>query len=308
MELIRGTSNLRDRHRGCAVTIGTYDGIHVGHQALIATLAQRAAARGLAAMMVTFEPMPREYLLASNPPARLTSLRERWRCLAGMAAGRARLDYLCVLRFDEALRSLSADGFMQLLAHRLNAAEVVVGHDFRFGKDGAATAESLRAAGRFPVEIVAPIMVDGERVSSSGVREALAAGDLGRAERWLGRAYSMRGRVIAGEKLGRRLGYATANMPLERRRAALGGIFAVRVHGAGLAGRPGIASLGTRPTVHGSVPLLEAHLFDFSGDLYGRELEVQFVEKLRDEVHFASLDALVEQMHRDARDARRVLG
>jgi len=311
MELIRGTSNLRNRHRGCVVTIGSFDGIHLGHQALIRHVAEAGARLRRRTMMVTFEPLPREYLAPSNPPARLTTLRERWRLLATLAQrAETRLDHLCVLRFDEPLRMLSGAQFTELLARELRAATVVVGHDFRFGRNGAATAEWLRATGErsgFPVEIVAPIMVGGERVSSSGVREALAADDFARAGAWLGRPYSMRGRVIAGERLGRRLGYATANMRVGRRRAPLGGIFAVRVHGAGFAGRAGVASLGTRPTVNGTVPLLEAHVFDFSGDLYGRELEVEFVAKLRDEVRFGSLEALVEQMHRDAQDARRVL-
>lgn len=310
MELIRGTSNLRDRHRGCVVTIGTYDGIHLGHQALLERLVAHGTRLARPAMMVTFEPMPREYLAPSNPPARLTSLRERCRWLARRANRQARLDQLLVLRFGERLRQLSGEQFVQWLARDLDPAAVVVGYDFRFGRDGQGTAESLYAAGKrhgFEVEILDPVALGPDRLSSSGVRAALAAGDLAKAHAWLGRAYSMIGRVIVGERLGRRLGFATANMRIERRRAALGGIFAVRVRGGGLDGRPGVASLGTRPTVGGVVPLLEAHVFDFDGDLYGRELEVEFVAKLRDEARFESLEALVEQMHRDAQHARRML-
>jgi riboflavin kinase / FMN adenylyltransferase len=310
MELIRGTSNLRDSHRGCVVTIGTFDGIHVGHQALIRRVAQRAAEVGRAAMLLTFEPTPREYLAPDAAPARLTTLRERCRILARLASAGARLDALCVLRFDEKLRQLSGGEFAHLLARDLSASEVVVGHDFRFGHGAAGSADALREAGPglgFQVEVMAPIVIDGERVSSSGVRAALASGDFARACGWLGRRYSMLGRVVAGERLGRRLGFPTANIRPGRRRLALGGIFAVRVHAGDLEAHPGVASLGTRPTVNGVEPLLEAHVFDFDGDLYGRELEVEFVAKLRDEQHFESLDALVEQMHRDAENARRAL-
>jgi riboflavin kinase / FMN adenylyltransferase len=205
---------------------------------------------------------------------------------------------------------LTAQEFVELLDRELRARVVVVGHDFRFGRNGEATAEVLASAGArlgFEVDVVPPLLVDGVRVSSSGIREALERGHLGQAERWLGRPYSMIGRVIAGQRLGRTLGFATANLRLERRRSALAGIFAVRVHRIAREPLPGVASLGTRPTVHGTVPLLEAHVFDFGGDLYGREIEVEFVAKLRDEEHFASLDALVEQMHRDADAARRLL-
>ncbi|MGQ0836096.1 MAG: bifunctional riboflavin kinase/FAD synthetase [Gammaproteobacteria bacterium] len=307
MELIRGTSNLRDRHRGCVVTIGSYDGIHLGHQAVLERLVVHGTRLARPALMVTFEPMPREYLAPSNPPARLTSLRERCRWLTRMAHRQARLDHVLVLRFGERLRQLSGEQFVQWLARDLDPAGVVVGYDFRFGRDGQGTAESLYAAGKrhgFEVEILDPVMLGPDRLSSSGVRDALAAGDFAKARAWLGRAYSMFGRVIEGERLGRRLGFPTANMRIGRRRAAVGGIFAVRVHGAGLEARPGVGSLGTRPTVGGTVPLLEAHVFDFDGDLYGCELEVEFVAKLREEVRFESLEALVEQMHRDAQQAR----
>jgi riboflavin kinase/FMN adenylyltransferase len=310
MELIRGTSNLRDSHRGCVVTIGTFDGIHVGHQALIRRAGERGAQLGRGAMLLTFEPTPREYLAPDAPPARLTTLRERCRVLARLASAGARLDAMCILRFDERLRALSGSEFASLLARDVRASQVVVGHDFRFGHGAAGSAEALREAGPalgFQVEVMDPILLGGERVSSSGVRAALAAADFARARAWLGRPYSMFGRVLAGERLGRRLGFPTANIRPGRKRAALGGIFAVRVHGAGLEGRPGVASLGTRPTVNGVEPLLETHVFDFDGDLYGRELEVEFVAKLRDEQRFASLDALVAQMHRDAENARRAL-
>jgi len=305
MRLIRGLRNLRERHRGSAVTVGTFDGIHLGHQALIERVVEHGRRLSRPTMMLTFEPMPREHLAPADPPPRLTSCRERLRILA-----RTSLDYVWLLRFCESVRSLPSEAFARLLFADLRAPVVVVGHDFRFGRNGEATASMLREAGAAfgaRVDIVPPITIDGVRVSSSRIREALARGELRQAERWLGRPYRMSGRVVEGQRLGRRLGFATANLRLERRRPALEGIFAVRVSGAGLTGWPGVASLGTRPTVNGTVPVLEAHLFDYDGDLYGREIEVEFIEKLRDEERFESLDALVEQMHRDAAAARAIL-
>ena len=305
MELIRGPVDLPQRFSGCALTIGTYDGLHLGHQALLAHLRTHAGRLALPAAMLTFEPMPREFLSPQDPPARLTTFRERWRILS-----EAGLDYLWLLRFGEALRNLSAEDFVQLLVRRLRPRVVVVGHDFRFARRGEATAALLAAAGErlgFAVDVVPPVSLGGERVSSSGVRAALAGSDFARAERWLGRPYSMRGRVIGGRRLGRDLGFPTANLALGRRRAPVAGIFAVQVRGVASAALPGVASLGTRPTIGGGEALLEAHLFDFDGDLYGREIEVEFAAKLRDEQHFASLEALTAQMQRDAADARRIL-
>ena len=305
MELIRGPAELPRRHSHSVVTIGTYDGLHLGHQALLTRLRSHAERLAQPAVMLTFEPMPREFLSPADPPARLTTLRERWRILSG-----AGLDYLWLLRFDEALRNLCAEDFVQLLVGRLRPSVVVVGHDFRFARKGEATAAVLAAAGErlgFSLEVVPPVLLGGERVSSSGVRAALARGDFERAARWLGRPYSMRGRVIAGQRLGRDLGFPTANVALGRRRAPVAGIFAVQVRGAADRPLPGVASLGTRPTVGGGEALLEAHVFDYSDDLYGREIEVQFAAKLRDEQRFATLAALTAQMRRDAADARRIL-
>jgi riboflavin kinase/FMN adenylyltransferase len=305
MQLIRDVEGLRGRNPGCTVTIGTYDGIHLGHQALLGRVREHAARLEAAAVLLTFEPTPREYLASADPPARLTSLRERWRILTPL-----QLDYLWLLRFGEALRNLSAEGFAQLLVRELAPRVVVVGHDFRFAKHGEATAPILAEAGRrlgFEVEVLPAVTLEGERISSSGVRAALAAGDFERARRWLGRPWSMRGRVQPGKRLGARLGFPTANVPLERRRAPVAGIFAVRVHGVDDAARAGVASLGTRPTIGGTEALLEAHVFDFDGDLYGREIEVEFVARLRDEERFATLEALTVQMERDASAARRIL-
>jgi riboflavin kinase/FMN adenylyltransferase len=306
MELIRGPLNLRERHRGCVVTIGTFDGIHLGHQALVDRLCEHALRLSRRAMVLTFEPMPREYLMPERPPARLTSWRERWHILGGCG-----IDYMCVLRFDEHLRNLSAQDFASLLATRLHSHLIVVGHDFRFGRKGEATASALATAGQglgFEVDVVPPVLLGGVRVSSSGVREALSRGDFELARAWLGRPYSMTGRVVRGNQLGRKLGFPTANLRTGRRRVPVPGIFAVLVHGVSASPLRGVASLGTRPTVEGGGEmLLEAHVFDFAGDLYGREIKVEFVSKLRDEEHFTDLDALVVQMNKDAAKARLIL-
>jgi riboflavin kinase/FMN adenylyltransferase len=303
---------------GCVMTIGGYDGLHLGHQALIARTRAIAAEKSLPAALLSFEPLPREFLAPENPPARLTNFRERWRLLASMG-----VDEFCVLRFDQRLRSFSGTEFMALLRD-LGASHIVVGHDFRFGRGGEGSAQWCQAEAAsfgFGVEVVSEISMAGVRVGSRLVREALASGDLGRARELLGRGYSMRGRVQRGAQLGRTLGFPTANLAVKRRRVPLTGIFAVRVNAAGapaanrsgapagapLVNWPGVASLGTRPQVGGGAPLLEAHLFDFDGNLYGRELEVEFVAKLRDEATFASLELMTEQMHRDAQAARRAL-
>jgi riboflavin kinase / FMN adenylyltransferase len=306
MELIRGLGSLGERQRGSVVTIGTYDGIHLGHQALLARLKEHGQRLSRPTMVLTFEPMPREYLASDDPPPRLTSLRERWRVLEPMG-----LDSVWLLRFGAALRNLTGQEFAGLLARELRTSLVVVGHDFRFGRHGEATVPMLQRAGAelgFAVDIVPPVTLDGERVSSSGVRDALARGELALAQRWLGRPYAMVGRVVRGNRLGRTLGFPTANLRIERRRAPLKGIFAVRVRGVEVMPRPGVASLGLRPTVAGKEMLLEVHVFDFAGDLYGREIAVEFVAKLREEAHFPTLEALVEQMHRDAAAARQALG
>jgi len=311
MEFVRGVQGLTAKHRGAAITVGSFDGIHLGHGALIARACALAAQAGKPAMMLTFEPLPREYLAAQatpaqDSPARLTDLRERWRVLE-----RSDLAYLCVLRFDEKLRQLSGEQFVQLLVERFAATAVVVGQDFRFGRGGAGSVALLQAAadaGRFALELVPSVCVDDTRVSSSGVRTALAAADFHAARDLLGRAYSMRGRVVTGEKLGRRLGFPTANIRMRRRKLPFTGVYAVRVRGVdGTLARDAVASLGFRPTIGGVEPLLEVHVFDFSGWLYNRELEVEFVAKIRDEEKFDSLDTLVQHMRQDAVVARKLL-
>ena len=307
MELVRGIHNMRPRHRGCAATIGNFDGVHLGHRHMIATLRERATALGVPAVVVTFEPTPREHFEGAAAPSRLSRLREKLAALEACGVER-----VVVLRFDERMRGLGATEFVdRLLVEGLGVRHLVVGHDFHFARRREGTVATLRAAGAvhgFTVEEVRQFLVAGERVSSSLVREALNRGDLARATRLLGRPYRMAGRVRLGRKLGRQLGFPTANLALQRKVVPLWGIFAVRASGAGLVDHPAVASLGTRPTVNGTDPLLEVHLFDWDGSLYGRYLDVDFIERLRDEQKFESLDALVAQMHRDAAAARRVLG
>jgi riboflavin kinase/FMN adenylyltransferase len=307
MELIRGIHNLRERHRGCVATIGNYDGVHRGHQHMIAAVRAKATELGVPAVVITFEPTPREFFEGPAAPSRLTRLREKLEALALYG-----VDRVVVLRFGRRMQGMGADEFVdRLLVRGLGVRHMVVGHDFHFARRREGTIETLRAAGAvrgFTVEEVGQFLLDGERVSSSLVREALNQGNLNRATHLLGRPYRMVGRVRLGKKLGRTLGYPTANLALQRKVVPLWGIFAVRVSGAGLVDHPAVSSLGTRPTVNGTDPLLEVHLFDFDGSLYGQYLDVDFVARLRDEQKFESLDALVAQMHRDAAAARALLG
>jgi riboflavin kinase/FMN adenylyltransferase len=309
MQLIRRLAPLGAAHPGFVATIGGYDGLHLGHQELIRRTVAQAAERSLQALMLTFEPLPREFFARQSPPARLTNLRERVRLLS-----RTGLDVLCAMHFTRRLREVVAEDFATMLGQG-GVKRLVIGHDFRAARDAAATADWLAAEGPrfgFDVEIVEPVLVGSHRVGSRLVREALSAGRLDEAAGMLGRRYAMTGRVQRGAQLGRQLGYPTANLRLARRKSPVEGIFAIRVRGIrddaeGLRGLPGVASLGTRPTVNGVEPLLEAHVFDFNGDLYGREIEVEFVAKLRDELRFDSVDEMVAQIHRDASDARAVL-
>lgn len=306
MKLIRGLHNLRAEHRGGIATIGNFDGVHRGHQAVIAHMANHARSKDLPTTLISFEPTAAEFFSGSQAPPRLTRFKEKYRALANTP-----IDQFLCLRFEARLAALEPDEFVDsVLVQSLQIDHVVVGDDFRFGKNRKGDFETLSRAGEhhgFLVSQTETFDLGGERVSSSAVRCALASGNLQRARMLLGRPYSMSGRVIRGQCLGRKLGYPTANIKLGQLNSPLSGIFAVRVWGAGKISLNGVASLGTRPTVEGDHVLLEAHLFDFTGDLYGRELEVQFMAKLRDEARFPSLEALVEQMKKDEDAARNVL-
>jgi riboflavin kinase/FMN adenylyltransferase len=306
VELIRGLYNLRAGQRGCVLTIGAFDGIHLGHQEMIRVLRERAAQHGLPAALLSFEPTPREFFAKGTPPARLTRFREKFEALQRYGVDR----FIC-LRFDERMRRLSREEFVsEVLVKALGVRHIVVGHDFRFGRDNQGDIGCLRtlgAAAGFEVTEVPPFEIEGERVSSSSIRAALSIGDMARAARLLGRPYRMTGKVIHGEKLGRKLGFPTANLRLHRRATPVAGIFAIRVTGGGLKDAPGVANLGTRPVVNGKELLLEAHVFDFQGDLYRQLLHVDFIAYLREERWFADMDSLIEQMNQDAAQARRLL-
>jgi riboflavin kinase / FMN adenylyltransferase len=306
MELVRGLHNVDRVARGCVLTIGAFDGIHRGHQEMIRLVRAAAAIQRLPATLLSFEPTPREFFAKGAPPARLTRFREKYQALRRYGVER----FVC-LRFDAALRSMSPDEFIGgVLVSALGARHIVVGHDFKFARNLAGNVETLRAAGPqagFTVSEVPPFEIDGERVSSSLIRAALESGDVARAAKLLGRPYRMTGKVVAGAKLGRKLGFPTANLRPQRRVTPLAGVFAIRVSGAGLQNAPGVASLGTRPAVNGKELLLEAHVFDFDSDLYRRTLHVDFIARLRDERWFPDMDQLVEQMKKDAVLAREIL-
>jgi riboflavin kinase/FMN adenylyltransferase len=291
---------------GSVVAIGAFDGVHIGHRALLGQLRARARARGLPSVVVTFEPLPRQHF-ARAPLLRLTPFRERAERIRDTG-----IEHLLSLRFDPALAQTSADAFIeQVLVGRLRAREVWVGPGFRFGHDRAGDLEVLQSAGAhfgFEAREIAALTADGERVSSSRVREMLLASDFEAAGHALGRRYAYSGRVVRGQQLGRQLGFPTANLRWPQNSLGFGGIFAVRVDGAGLTRHPGVASLGFRPVVGGKELLLEVHLFEFDGDLYGKRLTIDFIAKQRDEWHFPDLDSLVEQIRRDADEALRLLG
>ncbi|MFZ0105377.1 MAG: bifunctional riboflavin kinase/FAD synthetase [Thiobacillus sp.] len=291
-----------------AVTIGNFDGLHLGHQAMLTRLLDVARARDLPSCVLSFEPHPREFFAPAQAPARLSSLREKTEMLRSRG-----IDRLHVFRFNRAFSSLSADQFIeQVLVRTLQARYVLVGDDFRFGAKRAGDFALLERAGRqfgFDAEFLPTVEVAGERSSSTAVRAALAAGELEHAARLLGRPYSISGRVVHGDKLGRDIGFPTANIQLKHNRPPLLGIFAVELYGLNGQPLPGVASLGVRPTVKGAdaAPVLEVHLFDFNADIYNRRVRVDFLHKLRDEEKYPDLPSLVAQIGRDVDNAKRFL-
>jgi riboflavin kinase/FMN adenylyltransferase len=303
MELIHGLHNLRSRHRGCVATIGNFDGVHLGHQAVLGQLAERGAELGLPTVVVTFEPHPREYFARDMVPARLTRFREKLQALRRFSVARV----VC-LRFDQTLANMPAADFIQrLLVEGLAVHNLVVGDDFRFGKGREGDFAMLRAAGDahgFQVAAMHTFNVDGERVSSTRIREALALDDLATAEKLLGRPYRMCGRVVHGDERGRTIGFPTANIHLHRDSSPVNGVYAVEVFGLDEEPLAGVANVGTRPTLGGTQSRLEVHLFDVDADIYGRYVHVDFLHKLRPEHRFASLEELVTQIRKDATEAR----
>ena len=302
---MRITHGFRSLGTPLAVTIGNFDGLHLGHQAMLARLQDVARARGLPTCVLSFEPHPREFFAPAQAPARLSSLREKAECLRRLG-----IDRLHVFRFDRAFSALSANALIeQVLWNTLQARYVLVGDDFRYGAKRAGDFALLQQAGQalgFDAECMPTVEVAGERASSTAVRQALAAGELEHATRLLGRPYSISGRVVHGDKLGRDIGFPTANIQLKHNRPPLMGIFAVELCGLNGAPLPGVASLGKRPTVKNpdAPAVLEVHLFDFNADIYRRRVRVDFLHKLRDEEKYPDLDSLVAQIKRDVDNAK----
>ncbi|WP_313424008.1 bifunctional riboflavin kinase/FAD synthetase [Stenotrophomonas rhizophila] len=290
---------------GSVVCIGAFDGLHLGHRALVRHAVARARALGVAAVAVAFEPLPREYFAQGEPPPRLTLARDKVAMLNELG-----VDAVGLLRFDARMAAMQPEDFVQqLLVQRLSAREVWIGPAFCFGNRRRGDLALLRAMGAeqgFTAGEIDPVDLHGERISSTRIRQLLREGNFTHANDLLGRPYSIGGRVVRGRQLGRTLGFPTANLRFPKT-PALSGIYATWVHGVFDQPWPSVSSFGTRPTVDGVEPLLEAHLFDFQGDLYGRHIEVEFVAKLRDEEKFQDLAALTDQMHRDAEQARHIL-
>ena len=307
MELIRGIHNLKPHHQGCVLTIGNFDGVHLGHQSVLRQLTAKAEQLQLPATVMTFEPQPLEMIIGDKAPARLTRLRDKYAALQKQG-----IDQLLCVNFNRKFAALSADDFItELLVKQLGVKYLVVGDDFRFGYKRQGDFAMLRAAGikyGFAVVSMASFTLDQARVSSTMVREALAQDDLALAEQLLGRPFSIFGKVAHGAKLGRTIGFPTANIPLKRCVDPINGVYVVEVLGLGKQVIAGVANIGKRPTVGGERTQLEVNLFDFTGDLYGKQLEVVLKKRLRGEVKFASFDALRQQIEQDVIAAKNYFG
>ncbi|PIJ50289.1 riboflavin biosynthesis protein RibF [Erwinia sp. OLTSP20] len=307
MKFIRGIHNLKEQHRGCVLTIGNFDGVHRGHQALLARLCEEGQKRQLPVMVMLFEPQPMELFSPQNAPARLTRLREKVRYLA-----QAGVDTVLCLRFDRRFAAHSADSFItDLLVSKLGVRFLAVGDDFRFGAGRAGDFALLQQAGsRYGFDVISThtFCENGVRISSTAVRQALADDKLDLAASLLGRPFSLSGRVVHGDALGRTIGFPTANIPLRRPVSPVQGVYAVEVYGLGDKPVPAVANIGTRPTVGGVRQQLEVHLFDVEMNLYGRHIEVVLKQKIRNEQRFESFGALKQQIAKDAVTARQFFG
>lgn len=308
MRLVRHLADLprAQLSRGSVVTIGSFDGLHLGHRQLLDRVIKEAHASDVPSLVMSFEPTPKEVFAAANPPARLMRFREKFDALADYG-----IDIFYCPRFSSDMRSISSATFIrQVLIQGMNVRHIVVGDDFHFARKREGRIEDLVRCSKaleFNVDQVQSIIKDDVRVSSTAIRQSLADGNLARASRLLGRPYRMSGRIIKGRQVGKALGYATANVDLRRRRSAVQGIFAVRVSGLSEGSIAGVASVGTRPTFDLTKPVLEVHLFDFDRDIYGEYIHVDFIEFLRDEEKYDSVDELVAQIDQDAENARSIL-
>ena len=307
MEVIRGLLNVREKHRGAIVTIGNFDGVHKGHQSILKEVRARADKLNVPAMLICFEPQPKEFFDLYDAPARLTRFREKVDLLSDLG-----IDYVYCVKFDEKARTMSAEEFVRILIEEIGISGLFVGDDFHFGFDRSGDFKYLQDVGKshhFDVINMYTISHDNERVSSTRIRESLAQGDFELAESLLGYAYSISGKVIYGRQIGRTLGVPTANIQLNRYVAPITGVFAVEMLFDGQA-FPGVANVGVRPTIddHTLKPILEVHLFDFSDDIYGKRAKVVFRQKIRDEKKFAGIEALKEAIMSDIKDAKVFFG
>lgn len=307
MKFIRGIHNLNEQHRGCVLTIGNFDGVHRGHQALMSRLCEEGRKRNLPVVVMVFEPQPLELFAGDKAPARLTRLREKLRYMA-----EAGVDKVLCVRFDRRFAALSAQRFISdLLVEKLDVKYLAVGDDFRFGAGRQGDFLLLQKAGAeygFEVVSTETFCDGGKRISSTAVRQALAVDDLALAQSLLGHPFTISGRVMHGDALGRTLGFPTANLPLRRSVSPVKGVYAVEVRGLTPEPLPGVANIGTRPTVKGLRQQLEVHLLDINMDLYGRHIDVVLKQKIRNEQRFASLEALKEQIANDVVTARQFFG
>ncbi len=304
MRLIRGLNHLEPLRDGCVLTIGNFDGLHLGHQRVIERVAEHGRRLRLPAVAMIFEPQPLEYFLGDHAPSRLTRLREK-----AIQFAKLPIDELLVLPFNRSLADYDAEQFIRdILIDKLNVKHLVIGDDFHFGKARRGNFALLQHRGAeygFSVESTDSFELDGLRISSTLIRDALGEGDLAQAKLLLGRDYSVCGRVAHGDKRGRQLGFPTANIQMFRKNIPLVGVFAVTMTGLGERELHGVANLGNRPTVDGGAKaVLETHLFDFNRDIYGHYVEVHFKAKLRDETRFSSLDDLKAQIALDVEAAR----
>jgi riboflavin kinase/FMN adenylyltransferase len=308
MRLVRHLADLPypELETGSVVTIGAYDGLHLGHQQLLERVMHVAGDTGLTAVVMSFEPTPKEFFGGDRPPARLMRFREKFEGLA--ACG---IDLFYCPRFAASMRDIPAPDFIRrILVHGLNARYLVVGDDFHFARRREGTIAQLNAVAsvlEYDVEQVPSVVVNGVRVSSTAIRDALERGDMKVASKLLGRPYRMSGKIVKGNRVGRTLGYPTANVDLRRRQSAVMGIFAVRVHGLQGGPHDAVASVGSRPTFDGTKPILEVHIFDFDRDIYGEYIHVDFIAWLRAQVKFDVVEDLVAQMDVDADNAKSAL-
>ncbi|OGT52431.1 MAG: riboflavin biosynthesis protein RibF [Gammaproteobacteria bacterium RIFCSPHIGHO2_12_FULL_42_13] len=300
MKLIRD-KNIR--LPGSVVTIGNFDGVHIGHQRLMVLLQSAASTLALPSVALTFHPHPSEFFAAHATSARIMRFSEKWRVLESFD-----LDYCYVMRFSEALARLSPEEFVNtILVKQLNTKKIIVGDEFKFGAKRAGDITLLKDLGQqygFVVEALSQSCHEGRRICSTDIREAIQQGDFQLSKTLMGRSFTLSGKVAYGNQIGRTLGFPTANIYLRRKQVPLMGIFVVRVFGLSQAPLPGVASVGYRPTFNGKEILLEVHLFDFDQVIYGKRLTVEFLHKIRDEIKFTSVDALIEKMHEDAKIAR----